>query len=53
MKPIEVRMINFGPFRDERVDFTGLDEIFLLCGDTGAGKTTVFDAMSFALYGQL
>ena len=53
MKPIEVRMINFGPFRDERVDFTGLDEIFLLCGDTGAGKTTVFDAMAFALYGNL
>ena len=53
MRPIEVRMINFGPFRDERVDFTQLDEIFLLCGDTGAGKTTVFDAMCFALYGQL
>ena len=53
MKPIEVRMINFGPFLDERVDFTQLDEIFLLCGDTGAGKTTVFDAMAFALYGQL
>lgn len=45
-------MKNIGPFVDEKLDFTGLDEVFLLCGDTGAGKTTIFDAMTFALYGE-
>lgn len=43
----------FGPFKDESADFRTLGELFLLCGDTGAGKTSVFDAMSYALYGQL
>lgn len=45
-------MSAFGPFADvQSVDF---DEsgLFLITGDTGSGKTTVFDAISFALYGQ-
>ncbi len=52
MKPLKIHMKNIGPFVDEKLDFTGLDEVFLLCGDTGAGKTTIFDAMTFALYGE-
>lgn len=52
MKPVHIHIKNIGPFIDEQLDFTQLDEIFLLCGDTGAGKTTIFDAMTFALYGE-
>ncbi|MBQ0039091.1 MAG: AAA family ATPase [Treponema sp.] len=52
MKPLFIKMKNIGPFVDEELDFTCLDEVFLLCGDTGAGKTTIFDAMTFALYGE-
>ena len=52
MKPLKIHMKNIGPFIDEELDFTELDEVFLLCGDTGAGKTTIFDAMTFALYGE-
>lgn len=52
MKPLFIHMKNIGPFVDEKLDFTQLEEVFLLCGDTGAGKTTIFDAMTFALYGE-
>lgn len=52
MKPVSIHIKNIGPFVDEKLDFTQLEEIFLLCGDTGAGKTTIFDAMTFALYGE-
>ncbi|MCQ2242058.1 AAA family ATPase [Treponema sp.] len=51
MKPLSIHLKNVGPFVDESLDFTQLEEVFLLCGDTGAGKTTIFDAMTFALYG--
>ena len=46
-------MHNIGPFKDETLDFTKLDNMFLIYGNTGAGKTSIFDAMTYALYGTL
>ncbi|MEL3956668.1 SMC family ATPase [Caldifermentibacillus hisashii] len=54
MRPIKLTMTAFGPYKDrEVIDFTELDEnrIFVISGNTGAGKTTIFDAICFVLYG--
>ena len=54
MRPVRLVMSAFGPYAKETViDFSlfGSSCIFLLTGDTGAGKTTIFDAISYALYG--
>ena len=54
MRPISLKMSAFGPYKDEvYIDFTKFDGngIFLITGDTGSGKTTIFDAICFALYG--
>ncbi|MDR2021152.1 MAG: AAA family ATPase [Treponema sp.] len=52
MKPERLVLENFGPFvgRTE-IDFSSLEDIFLITGKTGSGKTTIFDAVCFALYG--
>lgn len=53
MKPIALYMHHFGPFVEESIDFTQLDkELFLITGPTGSGKTTIFDGLCYALYGE-
>ncbi|RRG17740.1 SMC family ATPase [Weissella viridescens] len=53
MRPIKLKMNYFGPYAETEIDFRKFDEssLFLISGDTGAGKTTMFDAMTYALYG--
>ena len=54
MKPLQLKMQAFGPYvQMQTVDFEKLAEkgMFLIKGPTGSGKTTIFDAMTFALYG--
>ena len=54
MRPILLKMSAFGPYAGEAVismDELGNNGLFLITGDTGAGKTTIFDAIGFALFG--
>lgn len=54
MRPIKLVISAFGPYAQETtVDFEkiGSSGLYLICGDTGSGKTTIFDAISFALFG--
>jgi exonuclease SbcC len=52
MRPEKLIIRSFGPFTGEEcIAFNTLDDIFLITGKTGSGKTTIFDALCFALYG--
>lgn len=53
MKPLELELSWFGQYTATQVvRFAELDRVFLVTGETGAGKTTLFDAMTYALYGR-
>lgn len=54
MRPLKIELQNFGPYEHTVIDFTefGKQSLFLVAGNTGAGKTTIFDAMCYALFGK-
>ncbi|MBT2570639.1 SMC family ATPase [Planococcus sp. ISL-110] len=54
MRPLKLKMTAFGPYKNtEEIDFADLqgNQLFVISGSTGSGKTTIFDGICFALYG--
>lgn len=55
MRPTKLTISAFGPYAGQvelNMDKLGQEGLYVICGDTGAGKTTIFDAITFALFGQ-
>lgn len=54
MRPLRLTMEYFGPFMKETIDFSSISksQLFLISGKTGSGKTMIFDAMVYALFGK-